>query len=81
MEVLFHDVCTPDLAIGDTLVLLYTGSYIEPCTQNFNALPRPGIVLVSGDQAELVKRAETIDDVFARDIVPDRFARNVGIPA
>jgi hypothetical protein len=28
--------------------------------------------LVHGDDAEIVKRAETVDDVFRRDVVPDR---------
>ncbi len=38
----------------------------------FNALPRPGIVLVHGEQAEWIKRPETVADVFARDLVPHR---------
>ena len=29
-------------------------------------------VLVHGDEAEVVKRAETLDDVWARDVVPER---------
>lgn len=72
LEVLFYQVHVPELSLGDTIALLNTGSYIEPCTQNFNALPRPGTVLVCGDQAELIKRHETVNDVFARDIVPER---------
>ena len=60
------------MAPGDTIAFLNTGSYIEVYTCNFNALPRPGTVLVSGDQAEWVKRPETLDDVFQRDIVPER---------
>ena len=51
-----------------------TGSYIEPYTCNFNALPRPGMVLVSGDRAEWIKRPETLDEVFARDIIPGHLA-------
>ena len=74
LEVLFYQVAVPALETGDVVALLNTGSYIEPCTQNFNALPRPGMVLVNGSQAELIKRHETIEDVFARDIVPARFA-------
>ena len=35
------------------------------------------MVLVNGDKAELVKRAETLDDVFKRDIVPLRL-ENLG---
>jgi len=42
---------------------------------NFNALPRPGMVLVQGDQAEWIKRPETVADVFMRDLVPARLRR------
>ena len=72
LEILFYQVDVPDVEVGDIIALLNTGSYIEPCAQNFNALPRPGTVLVCGDQADLIKRHETVDDVFARDIVPER---------
>jgi diaminopimelate decarboxylase len=65
-----------DVAEGDVLAFLNTGSYIEPYTCNFNALPRPGIVLVSGDQAMWIKRPETVDDVFARDMVPAHLVAN-----
>lgn len=71
-ELLFKQVETPALEKGDVVALLNTGSYIEPMAANFNALPRPGTVLVYGDQAELVKRHETVDEVFARDQIPDR---------
>jgi len=37
-------------------------------------------VLVDGDQAELIKRAETVGDVYGRDVIPDRF-KHVGDPA
>jgi hypothetical protein len=31
-------------------------------------------VLVSGSSAEWIKRPETVADVFARDVVPERLA-------
>ena len=57
---------------GDLLALLATGAYQDAGANNFNALPRPATVLVSGAQAEVVKRRETIAEVFARDVVPER---------
>lgn len=72
-ECLAEQQPVPDLDTGDILAFLNTGSYIEPYTCNFNALPRPGMVLVKGDQACWIKRPETQDEVFARDIIPDRF--------
>jgi diaminopimelate decarboxylase len=71
-DVLAHQVRLPRVEPGDTLAFLDTGAYEDGCAANFNALPRPAIVLVSGTDAEIVRRAETIEDVFARDVVPER---------
>ncbi len=73
-ELLFNQVRTPAAEEGDVVALLNTGSYVEPMAANFNALPRPGTVLVCGDQAEVVKRHETVEEVFARDVIPARLS-------
>jgi len=62
----------PEMRPGEILAFIDTGAYQDANATNFNALPRPATVLVTGDQAELVKRAETIEDVFARDRIPPR---------
>lgn len=67
--------CTlPAVAQGDVLALLETGAYQESSASNFNALPRPGTVLVSGAGADVIRRAETAEDLWARDAVPQRLA-------
>jgi diaminopimelate decarboxylase len=71
-DVIAPQVRLPALQPGDTLAFLDTGAYEDACAANFNALPRAAIVLVSGAGAEIVRRAETIDDVFARDVIPER---------
>lgn len=71
-DVLAHQVSLPAVELGDTLAFLDTGAYEDACAANFNALPRPAIALVNGAEAEIVRRAETIEDVFARDLVPER---------
>ncbi|HLI58787.1 MAG TPA: hypothetical protein VKV21_03895 [Solirubrobacteraceae bacterium] len=58
----------PDVAADDVLAFLGTGAYQEATATNFNALPRPATVLVSGDAARVVRRAETVEDVFERDL-------------
>ena len=73
-ECLVEQAPVPSVEPGDVLAFLNTGSYIEPYTCNFNALPRPGMVMVQGDRADWVKRPETQSEVFARDVVPDRLA-------
>ena len=64
----------PEVRVGDTLAFVDTGAYQDANATNFNALPRPATVLVTGDRSEIVKREETIDDIFARDIIPQRLA-------
>ncbi len=65
----------PEVHAGDVVALLEAGAYQEISASNFNALSRPATVLVNGRDAEIVKRAETVEDVWARDVVPARFQR------
>jgi diaminopimelate decarboxylase len=71
-DVIVADATLPAVEPGDVLAVLDTGAYQDAGASNFNAMPRPGTVLVRGREAELVRRAETPDDVFARDLVPAR---------
>jgi len=70
------EVRVPKVQAGDVFAILDTGAYQEVSASNFNGLPRPATVLVNGDQAEVIKRAETQEDVFARDIIPKRLMKN-----
>lgn len=70
----------PEVAAGDVVALLETGAYQESSASNFNALPRPASVLVRGGDADLVRRGETVDDVWARDVVPERLRPRAGAP-
>jgi diaminopimelate decarboxylase len=67
----------PEVESGDVIAVLDTGAYQDALANNFNALPRPATVLVSGERSELIRRAETVQDVFARDVVPERLDRGV----
>jgi diaminopimelate decarboxylase len=66
------EVRIPEVQAGDIFAILETGAYQEVSASNFNAIPRPATILVTGNQAEIIKRAETQEEVFARDIVPER---------
>jgi diaminopimelate decarboxylase len=63
---------TPEVDLGDTLAFVGTGAYDEGLSANFNGLPRPATVLVHEDEADVIRRAESIEDVFARDTIPAR---------
>ncbi len=79
------DIVIPDAELptgtspGDVVAIVDGGAYLETSASNFNSLPRAATVLVNGADAELIKRAESVADVFSRDIVPDRLADEVGV--
>jgi diaminopimelate decarboxylase len=72
LDVIVPDAELPPVEASDVLAFLDTGAYQDASASNFNALPRPGTALVTGDAAELIRRHETIEDVFARDLIPER---------
>jgi diaminopimelate decarboxylase len=71
-DVIAPEAHLPAVTPGDVLAFLDTGAYQDACASNFNGLPRPATVLVHGAEAEVVKRAETVAEVFARDTIPAR---------
>jgi diaminopimelate decarboxylase len=73
-DLLSQSAALPDVEIGDVIAFLDAGAYQDAVSNNFNAMTRPATVLVNGSEAEIIKRAETIDDVFARDVVPERLS-------
>jgi diaminopimelate decarboxylase len=68
---LMPTVPIPEVQVGDVLALLDTGAYQEVSMSNFNAMPRPATVLVTGGRAAVVRRRETEEDVFRRDVLPE----------
>jgi diaminopimelate decarboxylase len=50
---------------GDLLAIPATGAYTLAMGSNYNATPRPAAVLVAGGEARLIRRRETLDDLFA----------------
>jgi diaminopimelate decarboxylase len=68
---LMPTVPVPDVEVGDILALLDTGAYQEVSMSNFNAIPMPATVLVTGDRPAIVRRRETEADLFRRDVIPD----------
>ena len=62
----------PRMERGDLLIFLDVGAYNSVAANQFNCIPRPPCVLVSGAQADLICERETINDVFARQCIPAR---------
>ena len=60
----------PATGQGDLLAILDVGGYAEVLSNQFNLLPRPATVLVDGDNADVIRRRETLEDLLATQAVP-----------
>ncbi len=68
-DVLVRDAFVPeDLRVGDLLATPVTGAYGHSMGSNYNKVLRPPVVFVSGGEARLVVRRETIEDLLATDL-------------
>lgn len=67
-DVLVDDVELADPRPGDVLVTPATGAYGHALANNYNAIPRPPVVLCAEGRARVVVRRETYDDLLARDV-------------
>jgi len=55
---------------GDIVAILDAGMYAEVFSNQFNGVPRPGGVLLSGYGVDEIRQRETIDDVFRLQRMP-----------
>ena len=53
------------LAAGDLLAVMSAGAYSMSMSSNYNSRPRAAEVMVDGDRAHLVRRRETIEELYA----------------
>jgi diaminopimelate decarboxylase len=67
-ELLGTDLQIQPVKPGDKLAVLCTGAYNYSMASNYNRIPRPPVVTVSGGKAELAVRRETFEDVCALDL-------------
>lgn len=70
-DVLAKDRWLPPVARGDLLCVFTAGAYGMVMASNYNAMPRPAEVLVSGPDATIIRRRETYDDLVAAERTPE----------
>jgi diaminopimelate decarboxylase len=67
-DIVVRDAHVPaDLAVGDVLCTPVTGAYGHSMASNYNKVPRPPVVFVSGGRARVVVRRETLADLLRLD--------------
>jgi diaminopimelate decarboxylase len=67
-DIIIKDAVLPRCNAGDILAVLSTGAYHYTMSSNYNRLPRPAVVFVNDDQARIVVKRETYEDLIRNDI-------------
>ncbi|MEO6027357.1 MAG: diaminopimelate decarboxylase [Candidatus Binatia bacterium] len=65
-----QDRALPPLAAGDLLAVMSAGAYGFVMASNYNARPRPAIVMVDGERYDVVRTRETIGDLLRGETIP-----------
>ncbi|MEN8802933.1 MAG: diaminopimelate decarboxylase [Thiogranum sp.] len=56
---------------GDLLAVRSAGAYGFTMSSNYNSRPRAAEILVDGEQAHLIRRRETLEELFSQEYLPD----------
>jgi diaminopimelate decarboxylase len=67
-DILVRDIELPLISTGDLIAIPGCGAYCVPMASNYNAAFKPAIVMVSGGEARLIRRRETVEDLTGCDL-------------
>ena len=67
-DILIRDISLPVLETGDIVAMPSSGAYTSSMASNYNAIPRPAIILVKDGDARLIRRRETYEDLMLCDV-------------
>ena len=67
-DIIQPNVLLPEPKRGDFIAVCTTGAYNYSMASNYNRIPRPPIVMLSGGKPTLAVRRETVDDLTALDM-------------
>lgn len=74
-DVLIPEIELPKLDEGDILCVYNTGAYNYSMASNYNKVSKPAMVLVNNSQSDIIINRETLDDLIANEVIPDRLAK------
>lgn len=67
-DILIAGARLPEIKAGDLIAVLATGAYNYSMASNYNRIPRPPIVMVSGGKSTLAVKRESYDDLISNDL-------------
>lgn len=69
-DTLIKDILLPQADPGDILAVLNTGAYNYSMASNYNRLAKPAVVLLHGENDELIVKRESYEQLIQNDLVP-----------
>ncbi|WP_138493001.1 diaminopimelate decarboxylase [Paenibacillus pinistramenti] len=74
-DMLIWDLELPPAKTGDLLAVASTGAYNYSMASNYNRIPRPAVVFVNEGESALVVKRESLNDLIANDVIPQRVGK------
>ena len=74
-DILIKNIKLPEIEEGDILCVYNTGAYNYSMASNYNRVQKPAMVIVNNSNSDLIIKRESLDDLIANDIIPDRLKR------
>jgi diaminopimelate decarboxylase len=68
-DILARDINLAAAHPGDIIAIPVCGAYSIPMSSNYNAMPRPAIVMVKEGRVRLIRRRETYQDLMDLDLI------------
>ncbi|MBQ9937964.1 MAG: diaminopimelate decarboxylase [Oscillospiraceae bacterium] len=67
-DLIGKDMQLQEVKPGDLVAVFATGAYNYSMSSNYNRIPRPPVVMVSGGSSRVVVKGETLEDVIRNDL-------------
>lgn len=71
-DILIKNIKLPKIEEGDVLCVYNTGAYNYSMASNYNRVQKPAMVLVNNSQSDIIIERESLKDLVAHDLIPDR---------
>ncbi len=68
-DIIIKDAHMQRCEVGDIVAVMSTGAYNFSMASNYNRIPRPAMITVSGGRHKLIVKRESYDDIIKNDII------------
>ena len=74
-DILIKEIQLPKIEEGDILCVYNTGAYNYSMASNYNRVQKPAMVLVNNSHSDIIIERETLEDIVAHDLIPNRLSK------